>query len=134
MRKIEKLILHCSASTYPLQNAAWIDEIHREERGFKMIGYHFFLPFSGLIEKGREESQIGAHCVGQNASSLGICLAGLRNYTEAQFSSLKKLLLELKKKYPDATLHGHCEFSSKECPALGEELEKLKAWYQEIKP
>lgn len=130
MRNIEKLILHCSASTYKDQDAAWIDKIHREERGFKKIAYQKFIRYDGVIETGREDEEIGAHCEGYNANSIGICLAGLRKYTEAQMSSLKKLLLEYKKKYPDASLHGHCEFSTKECPALGCELEKLKEWYR----
>ena len=105
MRKIEKLIIHCSASTYKDQDAAWI------------------------VETGRPEWQAGAHCQGRNATSIGVCLAGLREYTEAQMVSLRSLLIELKRKYPDATLHGHCEFSNKECPAF--DVTEIKKFYLE---
>ena len=129
MRKIEKLIIHCSASTYKDQDAAWIDKIHREERGFSSIGYHYFIKYDGIVETGRPEWQAGAHCQGRNSTSIGVCLAGLREYTEAQMVSLRSLLIELKRKYPDATLHGHCEFSNKECPAF--DVTEIKKFYLE---
>lgn len=108
----------------------WIDKIHRENRGFKSCGYHKFIRFDGLIEQGRPDEEVGAHCKGYNHNSIGICLAGLREYTEAQMSSLKKLLAELKAKYPKATLHGHYEFANKECPAF--DMAELKKWYLEL--
>lgn len=124
-RKIRKIILHCSASDVPNQTAALIDKWHRQ-RGFlspsgKHIGYHWFIGPNGLIEKGRPEEEVGAHCEGQNMASVGVCLAGLTRFNDSQFSSLRKLLTEIKGRYPQATIHGHNEFPSakaqgKTCP------------------
>ena len=38
--------------------------------------------------------------------------------TPAQKQSLKKLVDELLKQYPNATVHGHNEFSNKACPCF----------------
>jgi N-acetyl-anhydromuramyl-L-alanine amidase AmpD len=92
MRCVDNIILHCSASDYPNQNAAWIDKIHREERGFTSIGYHYFIDFNGTIEIGRPIEEPGSHAVGYNLHSIGICLAGLKNFNEFQFKSLRTLL------------------------------------------
>lgn len=91
-----------------------------EERGMRTIGYHVFIRNNGLIEQGREWDEVGAHCYGHNQNSIGICLAGkeIRDFTPAQFDSLRLLLKLLKKIYPAASLHGHNEFSSKKCPVF----------------
>ena len=47
--------------------------------------------------------------------------------TEAQKESLHDLLLQLKKDFPKAVIHGHNEFSSKACPCFNAYEE-----YQEI--
>ena len=69
---------------------------------------------------------MGAHVSGQNRGSIGICYIGgvdknLRpkdTRTKDQKESIDKFILELMNKYPDATLHGHNEFSSKACPSF----------------
>jgi N-acetylmuramoyl-L-alanine amidase len=118
MRKITRIILHCSASDLPLQNAAMIDSWHKA-RGFSKIGYHYFIKFDGTIETGRNLNEVGAHCEGHNKDSIGICLAGLKNFNQRQFDVLAKLLKQLKKTYPLATIHGHREFNpNKTCPVF----------------
>ena len=79
-RAVNKIILHCSDSDYPHQDAEWIDKIHREEKGWDMIGYHFFITFDGAIQQGRDLQMIGAHCYGHNQDSVGICLAGRKKF------------------------------------------------------
>jgi N-acetylmuramoyl-L-alanine amidase len=115
VRKVNKIILHCSASDDTKQTAAMIESWHKA-RGFKKIGYHFFIRMDGTIEKGRDLEEIGAHVEGHNADSIGICLAGLTKFSDKQFDNLSKLLKELKPKYPAATIHGHREFANKACP------------------
>ncbi|NDV64196.1 N-acetylmuramoyl-L-alanine amidase [Bacteroides sp. 224] len=69
---------------------------------------------------------MGAHTVGQNAHSIGICyIGGLDSNgnpkdtrTVLQKSKLKELVYNLQKKYPDATIHGHSEFANKACPCF----------------
>jgi N-acetylmuramoyl-L-alanine amidase len=44
----------------------------------------------------------------------------VNNYTPAQFATLKKLLIELKTRYPKAVIQGHRDFPkvAKSCPCF----------------
>ena len=127
MRKISKIIIHCSAT--PSGRAVTINEIDawHKQRGFACIGYHYVIGVNGEIWKGRDEQRIGAHCLNHNKHSIGICYIGglsSKDYTpkdtrtDMQKAALIKLLRELKVKYPNATIHGHNEFAAKECPCF----------------
>lgn len=127
MRKITKIIVHCSAT--PEGRAVTVEDIdlwHRE-RGFDGIGYHFVIYLDGSIHLGRPIEKSGAHCTGQNSNSIGVCyIGGLERdcktpkdtRTPEQKNALANLLKELKRQYPDATIHGHCEFVAKACPCF----------------
>jgi N-acetylmuramoyl-L-alanine amidase len=127
MRKITKLIIHCSATPEGRDyTVADIDRWHRA-RGFKGIGYHYVIYRDGSVHPGRAVEVIGAHCTGQNANSIGICyIGGLAadgktakdTRTPAQREALRKLVAELKAKYPGVTVHGHREFANKACPCF----------------
>lgn len=127
MRKITKLIIHCSATPEGRDyTVADIDRWHRA-RGFKGIGYHYVIYRDGSVHPGRAVEVIGAHCTGQNANSIGICyIGGLAadgktakdTRTPAQKEALRKLVVELKAKYPGVTVHGHREFANKACPCF----------------
>ncbi|PZX18110.1 N-acetylmuramoyl-L-alanine amidase [Breznakibacter xylanolyticus] len=126
MRSINKIIIHCSATPDGrVVSAAEIDKWHRQ-RGFAMIGYHYVIGLDGSVEKGRDETQVGAHCEGQNSISIGICYIGgldhngkpMDTRTTKQISAMHLLIRELKKKYPQATIHGHNEFARKACPCF----------------
>lgn len=126
MRKIDKIILHCSATkegqNFTIED---IDQWH-QQRGFAKIGYHYVIYLDGSIHKGRNEELIGAHCLGHNATSIGICyIGGLDNAgqpkdtrTQAQKVALEKLVADLRVKYPKAKVHGHNEFAAKACPCF----------------
>ena len=131
MRRIDKIILHCSA-TLPGQRVD-VETITRwhKQRGFKTIGYHFFIDRSGAIHAGRPLEQQGAHCKGQNAHSIGICYEGglnkegkpLDTRTILQRIAMKELVAQLLFQFPDATVHGHREFANKACPCFDVEAE-----------
>jgi len=124
MRVVTKIILHCSANDWPFQTAKWIDKIHKK-RDFDKIGYHYFIRKRGLLERGRGLDEVGAHVKGHNHDSIGICLAGLKEFNGEQFESLTVLLLLLKRIYPDAKLYGHNEFDpNKTCPVYN--IEEFK--------
>ena len=126
MRTIDKIIIHCSA-TLPGQRVD-VETITRwhKQRGFKTIGYHFFIDRSGTIHAGRPLEQQGAHCKGQNAHSIGICYEGGLNKegkpydtrTILQRIAMKELVAQLLGQFPDATVHGHREFANKACPCF----------------
>lgn len=127
MRKIEEIILHCSATPEGREvTVADITRWHRE-RGFRTIGYHWLVRLDGSVEAGRPEDEIGAHCLGHNARSIGVCYAGgcdksgkkpKDTRTPAQRESLLRLVEDLRRRYPGATVHGHCEFAAKACPCF----------------
>ena len=127
MRKITELIVHCSATPEGKSfSVADIDRWHRQ-RGWNGIGYHFVIYLDGSIHTGRRLSQIGAHCKGHNANSIGICyIGGCNSYgkspkdtrTAAQKTALSTLLKELKKQFPNASIHGHMDFAPKACPSF----------------
>lgn len=127
MRKIDEIIVHCSATPRGREvKAADIDRWHRG-RGFRCIGYHYVVGLDGRIERGRPESETGAHCKGHNAQSIGVCYVGglstdgkvaLDTRTDEQRVALTQLIMELKERYPGARVYGHRDFANKECPCF----------------
>lgn len=135
MRKIDKIIVHCSATPEGRDiSAATIDEWHKE-RGWSGIGYHFVVKLDGSIEYGRMVDEIGAHCKGQNSTSIGICYIGgvdsdmnaKDTRTNKQIATLLELIRILKKMHPGVEVFGHRDFSSKECPSFDAKKEYCNA-------
>jgi hypothetical protein len=88
MRPIRRVIVHHSASRVT-ETAAEVRHDHVVNRGWKDIGYHWFLhrllapssaggdvPGPWTVEQGRDETVIGAHDDGENSDSIGVCIAG----------------------------------------------------------
>lgn len=126
-RRIDKLIIHCTAT--PEGKDFSVDTIRQWHlaRGFSDIGYHYVIYRDGSVHPGRAESLIGAHCTGQNSYSIGISLIGgctadgktpKDTRTPAQRAALIRLLRDLRAKYPGASIHGHNEFAAKACPSF----------------
>lgn len=127
MRKINEIIVHCAATPEGKNfKAADIDRWHRE-RKMKCIGYHYVVDLDGTVEPGRPESEIGAHCLGHNQNSIGVCYVGglatdgktpKDTRTVAQKEALLALLKKLRAEYPKASIHGHRDFAAKACPSF----------------
>jgi len=128
MRKINKIIIHCTAT--PEGREHDVADIRRWhlKRGFNDIGYHYLIHIDGTIEEGRPINKQGAHCSGENKGSIGLCYVGGMSKdmkkakdtrTQAQKDSLIKLMHELIYKYnKDMTIHGHNEYANKACPSF----------------
>lgn len=119
MRRINYLVLHCTATPEGRAvSVAEIDSWHRA-RGFRTIGYHYVVGLDGTIGKGRDDSEAGAHVAGHNGDSIGICYVGgldaagrpKDTRTPAQRTALLSLLRQLRKQYPKALILGHRDFS-----------------------
>ena len=131
MRKIDKLIIHCSATPEGRDyTVADIDRWHKQ-RGWKGIGYHYVVDLDGTIEPGRDVTIAGAHTTGHNADSIGVCYIGGADTdmkpkdtrTEEQKAALRLLLKYLVQKYPGATIYGHRDFAQKACPSFDAKTE-----------
>lgn len=127
MRHITEIIIHCTATPEGRDfTVNQIREWHRA-RGFADIGYHYVIHLDGSVDEERPLTQIGAHCTGHNAQSIGIAyVGGLKvdgktakdTRTAKQKTALKNLLRNLRTQFPNATVHGHNEFASKACPCF----------------
>lgn len=158
MRKIENIIIHCSDSSF-----GCVREIRQWhlQKGWKDVGYHFVIlngrvtkdfnisSLHGSIESGRyldedlmvEPDEVGAHALGYNDRSIGICLIGLKEFTSLQRASLLALLIDLMAHFnisPENVL-GHCETESgraqgKTCPNfdVGEIRETLRGVFNRL--
>ena len=122
---ITTLVIHCSATPNgQYYSAEDIDQWHKE-RGFSRalgcataqyplhyIGYHFVIILDGTAQVGRQTLETGAHVKGHNAESIGICLIGTNQFTEQQWSSLRRLILALTHQFPSITkVVGHRDLS-----------------------
>lgn len=131
MRLFDKIWLHCSASRWG--SAHTFDKWHREDRGWREIGYHWvilngwtapdqnlpWINLDGCIESGRrmddddkvEHNETGAHVYGANSTGVGICMVGNETFTDNQFISVKKFIGELSYKLGISydNVYGHYE-------------------------
>jgi N-acetylmuramoyl-L-alanine amidase len=134
MRAINRIIIHCSAT--PEGKDYTVDTIRKwhKQKGYSDIGYHYVIYRDGSIMKGRPLEKIGAHTVGYNTGSIGICyIGGLAKdcktpkdtRTKEQKESLLKLVHSLKEQFPNSTIHGHNEFAAKACPSFN-----VQDWYK----
>lgn len=119
MRRIDSIIIHCSATQAGMDfSAEDIDRWHRA-RGMNGIGYHYVVRLDGSIEPGREVARMGAHCIGWNEQSVGICYIGgldaggqpADTRTRVQKEALKRLIEELKQRYGIVAVMGHRDTS-----------------------
>lgn len=128
-RPIDALVIHCTDSPDDRRsvNAAEIDRWHRE-RGFKMIGYHRVVLKSGVIERGRPDDKIGAHCLGNNLFSIGMVWVGRDDCNAVQYRALVRESVLICQKYKIAVdrIFGHGELNAgKTCPNL--DMTKFRA-------
>ena len=137
MRKISKIIIHCSATAegkdYTVEQIRqWHTLPKPKGNGWADIGYHFVIYRDGSMHTGRPIEKAGAHTLGHNANSIGICYIGgcaadgktpKDTRTEAQRVALIRLVGDLRRQYPGATVHGHNEFAAKACPSFNVQKE-----------
>lgn len=126
-RTINEIIVHCTATPEGREcSVAEIRQWHKA-RGFTDIGYHYVVHLDGTVEEGRNVDISGAHCTGHNTHSIGVVYVGgcgkdgktpKDTRTDDQKAALANLLLDLRKFYPTAKIHGHRDFANKACPSF----------------
>ena len=138
LRKINEIILHCSAT--PEGKDFTVADITRwhKERGFRTIGYHYVVYRDGTVHKGRPVEQIGAHCEGYNKNSIGVCyIGGLMTdgktpkdtRTSEQKEALYQLCYDLMDRFDIGMqdIHCHNEYAKKACPSF--QIQKFREEY-----
>ena len=132
MRKINSIIVHCTATKEGLDYPAETIRKWHRARGFSTIGYHYVIHLSGTVEAGRAIDIAGAHCTGHNKNSIGIVYVGGLDSkckpedtrTAEQKQSLYKLIFELLDKYNLTVndVYTHNYFNKlKACPCFSNE-------------
>lgn len=143
--KIKYLLIHTSDSKWGSVEVIrqWHTDPPPKGRGWADIGYHFCIQnqfptynslatnkpdtkSDGQLRPGRPLAQMGAHCVGFNDKSIGICLVGAQGkYTAKQLETLKATCISFMKKYniPVENVLGHYETDNgksqgKTCPDI----------------
>lgn len=119
MRKIDLIVIHCSASRADRDFTETDLEVCHRRRGFNGIGYHFYIRKNGDIKTTRPIERIGAHAKGFNRTSIGICYEGgldchgrpADTRTEWQIHSMHVLVLTLLRDYPGCRVCGHRDLS-----------------------
>ena len=117
-REINRVFIHCSASdNYKHDDISIIKQWHLE-RGWRDVGYHYFITKLGKIQKGRDLELTPAAQKGYNTGTIAICVSGLKIFSHNSLKSLKMLCQIINRQYDQITFHGHCEVSEKECPVF----------------
>lgn len=141
MRPLSEIIVHCSA-TRPnwmdgKSSAAKVREIrlwHTRDNGWSDIGYHFVIDRDGTVCAGRPLERVGAHTMGRNTGTVGVCLIGGfgsaatdrfdQHFTVSQDRALRALIADLQRKYGKLAVSGHNQWAQKACPGFN-----APAWF-----
>ena len=102
-KDVKFLIIHCSATRCDQDYTVEMMRKDHQARGFRDIGYHFYVRKDGTISQHRKLLEVGAHCKPHNRYSIGICYEGGLNQfgrpantlTEIQEECLEVLLIRL---------------------------------------
>jgi N-acetyl-anhydromuramyl-L-alanine amidase AmpD len=134
MRKIDLIVVHCSATRSEQQySVRALIRDHSDRFGF--TGYHYYVTRGGMVYQTRHEQLVGAHAKGYNEHSLGVCYEGgldqhgkpADTRTGAQKRALLRLLRRLKAAHPEARILGHRDLPGvkKDCPCFDARTEYL---------
>ena len=133
--QVREIVLHCSATPpdwmvgRPFRDqVAEIRRWHVEGNGWRHIGYHHLIGRGGEHGVGRPETVIGAHVIGHNAGTIGICLIGghgasandrfADHFAPAQARALITLIAEIEQRTAIEHITGHNQYAAKACPGF----------------
>jgi N-acetylmuramoyl-L-alanine amidase len=129
-KDVRYIVIHYTATAVESDfSAADIDAMHKR-RGWRGIGYHFYIRKNGSIEKGRPLRERGAHVKGHNHHSVGICYeggvhasdphTGLDTRTDAQKAAMVRVIRDMLDRYPGAQVVGHRDMpgAATQCPGF----------------
>jgi hypothetical protein len=116
------VIIHHSAfyEDTDLRTMEAIQRLHRADRGWADVAYHFVVGRTGVIYEGRDWAVRGTHVDSYNTGTLGICLMGNfveQQPTDAQMASVRRLLLWVTYRLQISHIAAHRTFNAQtQCP------------------
>lgn len=122
---VKRLIIHHSASARET-TVETLREWHKA-RGFEDIGYHRVIDGNGALHATRPLTVQGAHCLGCNHDSWGVCVTGDnthsdRMWSEVQIAALERFVDAACELVPGLLVCGHRDAvggkTATECPGL----------------
>jgi len=145
MRPIDEIIVHC-ADTRPdwwksKSLGQKIAEVRRWHiapppvgRGWSDVGYHFLIDRNGRVGPGRPLERIGAHVLGHNTGTIGICLFGghgsaatevfLDHFTPEQEDALRTVIAHLRQNHAIDRVTEHNQYAPMASPGFS-----VPDWY-----
>lgn len=123
------VIVHCSYTEDSAESKVDISDVAKwhKERGFRDVGYHYFVRRDGLLQMGRPLNMRGAHtkAKGMNHDSVGLCYEGTKFPTLAQLDTMFNVFRNLSQIYsiPLHKWYGHYEFVGPDCECPGFDME-----------
>jgi N-acetylmuramoyl-L-alanine amidase len=135
MRPISEIIVHCAATRPEWMAGATlaeqVEEIRRwhvQGNGWSDIGYHRVIGRDGTVASGRPMDKTGAHTLGHNTGTIGVCLIGGhganandapdQHFTSAQMAALVREIKDLKRRFGPLKVSGHNQYANKGCPGF----------------
>ena len=125
LAQVKRLIVHHSAS--PRETS--VDQLREWHiaRGFDGVGYHRVIDGTGKLHATRQLTVQGAHALGANHDSWGVCVMGDntredRKWTEVQIEALARFVDAAAEIVPGLVICGHRDAvggkTATECPGL----------------
>lgn len=117
MRQIKRIFVHCTAGS----QRQTLKDLQAEFRlkKWKNPGYHYVVQADGTCTQLQSEDRVSNGVSGYNSTAIHVAYMGgidakghpVDNRTEAQKSTLRRVLKTLHEKYPEAVILGHRDIS-----------------------
>jgi N-acetylmuramoyl-L-alanine amidase len=126
MRKIDYLVVHTTATPQSAKPES-IQRYWRENLKWKSPGYHILIDAAGTIHRLSELAKPTNGAAGFNSVSLHVSYIGgidstgkpIDNRTAAQKATMREVLTEWKRLFPNAKILGHRDLGAKKaCPCF----------------
>ena len=144
MRKIERIFVHCTASSQKATVQSILAEFRKKK--WRVPGYHWLIDKDGKITQLVDENIVANGVKGYNSTSVHVAYIGgidkqhpngIDTRTKDQKAALEILLTQLHQRYPNAEILGHRDISQdtihngkvdsweriKECPCFDAKIE-----------
>lgn len=118
MRKIERIFVHCTASSQKATVQSILAEFRKKK--WRVPGYHWLIDKDGKITQLVDENIVANGVKGYNSTSVHVAYIGgidkqhpngIDTRTKDQKAALEILLTQLHQRYPNAEILGHRDIS-----------------------